>query len=187
MAPAGLRERIMELIAGEVERQRSAGDGRIVMKLNSLVDPGIITALCEASQAGVAVDLIVRGGCSLRPGVRGVSEGVTVRSIIGSFLEHSRILRFGMGERATHWIGSADMMERNLDRRVEAVVPIRDPAIRARLDRILEVLLADDRRAWQLGTEERWRRVETLTAAPRGVDTFEQLKRDAVASAVAGS
>jgi len=187
VAPAGLRERIMELIAGEVERQRTKGDGRIVMKLNSLVDPGIITALCEASQAGVAVDLIVRGGCSLRPGVPGISEGVTVRSIVGSFLEHSRILRFGMGERATHWIGSADMMERNLDRRVEAVAPIRDPVIRARLDRILEVLVDDDRRAWQLGADERWRRVETLTAAPRGVDTFAELKRDAVASAVAGS
>jgi polyphosphate kinase len=182
IAPVSLRTRIEELIEGEIERQRSDGDGVITMKLNSLVDPGIIAALCRASQAGVPVDLIVRGGCALRPGVEGVSELIRVRSIIGPFLEHSRILRFGRGDRATHWIGSADMMDRNLDRRVEAVAPVLDPFNKARLDRILEVMLADDRRAWVLGSDERWQRVEWGMEAPTGLDTFEALKREALAS-----
>ena len=182
IAPVSLRTRIEELIEGEIERQRSDGDGAITMKLNSLVDPGIIAALCRASQAGVPVDLIVRGGCALRPGVEGVSERIRVRSIIGPFLEHSRILRFGRGERASHWIGSADMMDRNLDRRVEAVAPVIEPVNKARLDRILEVMLADDRRAWTLGSDERWQRVEWGMAAPTGLDTFEALKREALAA-----
>jgi polyphosphate kinase len=182
IAPVSLRARIEELIDGEIERQRSDGDGAITMKLNSLVDPGIIAALCRASQAGVPVDLIVRGGCALLPGVEGVSDRIRVRSIIGPFLEHSRILRFGRGERATHWIGSADMMDRNLDRRVEAVTPVIDPGNKARLDRILEVMLADDRRAWELGSDERWQRVEWRLEAPTGLDTFETLKREALAA-----
>jgi len=180
VAPGSLREGVMQLIAGEVERQRTDGDGRIVMKLNALVDPVVIDALCAASRAGVAVQLIIRAGCSLRPGVAGVSEGITVRSIIGPFLEHSRILRFGSGDRASYWIGSADMMERNLDRRVEAMVPIKDREIRARLDRIIEIMLTDDRRAWQLGSDDRWRRVETLIEHPSGLDTFEALKVEAL-------
>jgi polyphosphate kinase len=126
----------------------------------------------------VPVDLIVRGGCALRPGVEGVSELIRVRSIVGPFLEHSRILRFGRGDRATHWIGSADMMDRNLDRRVEAVTPVLDPVNKARLDHILEVMLADDRRAWVLGSDERWQRVEWGMGAPTGLDTFEALKRE---------
>jgi len=183
IAPVSLRARIEELIDGEIERQQSDGDGAITMKLNSLVDPGIIAALCRASQAGVPVELIVRGGCALLPGVEGVSERIRVRSIIGPFLEHSRILRFGRGERATHWIGSADMMDRNLDRRVEAVTPVLDPGNMARLDRILEVMLADDRRAWELGADERWQRVEWRLEAPTGLDTFETFKREALMGA----
>jgi polyphosphate kinase len=180
VAPVSLRARIEELIAGEIERQRTDGDGAITMKLNALVDPGIIAALCQASQAGVPIDLIVRGGCALRPGVEGVSDQIRVRSIIGPFLEHSRILRFGSGERATHWIGSADMMDRNLDRRVEAVTPVLDAANKARLDHILEVMLADDRRAWELGSDERWQRVEWRLEAATGLDTFETFKREAL-------
>ncbi|MGH2408210.1 MAG: polyphosphate kinase 1 [Candidatus Limnocylindrales bacterium] len=182
VAPGSLRAGILKLIAGEIERQQSDGDGRIVMKLNALVDPDIIDALCAAGRAGVAVDLIVRAGCALRPGVPGLSDGITVRSIIGPYLEHSRILRFGGGERASHWIGSADMMERNLDRRVEAVVPVTDPEIRARLDHIIGLMLSDDRRAWQLGADERWQRVESLVEKPTGIDTFEVLRREAMAS-----
>jgi polyphosphate kinase len=182
VAPTGLRAGVLKLIAGEVERQATHGDGRIVMKLNALVDPAVIDALCAAGRAGVAVDLIVRAGCSLRPGVPGVSEGVSVRSIIGPYLEHSRILRFGSGDRATFWIGSADMMERNLDRRVEALAPVTDHEIRGRLDHILEIMLADDRRAWQLGADERWARVEASLVRPTGLDTFETLQAEALAS-----
>ncbi len=180
IAPVALRTRIEELIAGEIEQQQLHGDGLITMKLNAIVDPGIIAELCRASQAGVPVDLIVRGGCALRPGVEGVSERIRVRSIIGPFLEHSRILRFGQGERATHWIGSADMMDRNLDRRVEAVAPVLDPGNKRRLDHILEVMLADDRRAWELGPDERWQRVEWRLESPTGLDTFEVFKHEAL-------
>ena len=180
IAPVSLRANIEELIAGEIERQQSDGDGAITMKLNALVDPGIIAALCRASQAGVPIELIVRGGCALLPGVEGVTDRIRVRSIIGPFLEHSRILRFGRGERATHWMGSADMMDRNLDRRVEAVTPVLDPLNKARLDHILEVMLADDRRAWELGADERWQRVEWGMESPTGLDTFEVFKRDAL-------
>ena len=180
VAPVSLRTRIEELITTEIERQQSDGDGAITMKLNALVDPHIVASLCRASQAGVPIDLIVRGGCALRPGVEGISDGIRVRSIIGPFLEHSRILRFGSGERATHWIGSADMMDRNLDRRVEAVTPVLDPANKARLDHILEVMLADDRRAWELGSDERWQRVEWRLETPTGLDTFETFKREAL-------
>ena len=142
----------------------------------------MVGALCRASQAGVPVDIIARGACSLRPGVEGVSENVRVRSIIGPFLEHSRIFIFGDGDRERIYIGSADLMERNLDRRVEAAVPVTEPALQARLRTVVEVMLADDRRAWQLGPDDRWRRVETLLDAPTGLDTFEVFKAQARAS-----
>ena len=129
IAPVSLRSSILELIEGEIARQRASGDGRIRLKLNAVVDPEMVGALCRASQAGVPVDIIARGACSLRPGVEGVSENVRVRSIIGPFLEHSRIFIFGDGDRERILIGSADLMERNLDRRVEAAVPVTEPAL----------------------------------------------------------
>jgi polyphosphate kinase len=175
VAPAALREGIIDLIDKEIARQREHGDGRIVMKLNAIVDPPVIEALYRASQAGVPVDLIVRGATSVRPGVEGVSENVRVRSIVGRYLEHSRIFAFGTGERERFYIGSADMMERNLDRRVEALAPVEDPASQDRLRTILQVMLADDRRAWRLGPDDRWRRVETLLDEPTGLDTFETM------------
>ena len=106
------------------------------------------------------IDLIVRGMCSLVPGMPGVSETIRVRSVVGRFLEHSRILCFGQGDRERFLIGSADMMERNLDRRVEALVPVDDPALQDRLRTIIEVMLRDDRRAWTLDADGTWRRVE---------------------------
>ncbi|HLQ62084.1 MAG TPA: polyphosphate kinase 1 [Candidatus Acidoferrales bacterium] len=154
VAPAGLRAGILRLI----KRESRAG-GRIAIKVNNLVDPQIIEALYAAARAGAEVELVVRGICCLRPGVPGLSERVRVRSILGRYLEHSRIYRFGQGARAEHYLGSADLMPRNLDRRVEAVVPVADRGLKARLDQILELNLDDDSLAWELGAEGSWRRL----------------------------
>ncbi len=186
VAPSGLRTRLTDLIEAETERQRSHGDGRIVLKLNALVDPTLIGTLYRASEAGVSIDLIVRGMCAVRPGVDGFSESIRVRSVVGPLLEHSRILVFGQGEREQFFIGSADIMERNLDRRVEAVTPITDDESRGRLRQVIEVMLADDRRAWQLGPDDRWQRVEDVRHAPGQRDTFEILMALAQTSAGAG-
>jgi polyphosphate kinase len=156
VAPAGMRAGLLDLIRGQ-----AAPGGRITMKLNSLVDPELIDALYDASQAGARVDLIVRGICCLRPGVPGLSETIRVRSIVGRYLEHSRIFRFGNDGDAMYLVGSADLMERNLDRRVEVLSPVRASALKAQLDEILETLEADDALAWELGPDGRWRRVST--------------------------
>jgi polyphosphate kinase len=182
VAPLTLRERIIGLIDEEAEAQAAGGSGRIVMKLNAVIDPTVIDALYRASRAGVRIDLIVRGMCALRPGVPGVSENVRVRSIVGRFLEHSRVFCFGSGERERFYIGSADMMERNLDRRVEALAPVTDPALQQRLRTILDVALADDRRAWLLGSNDRWRRAEEIDTERTGIDSFETLMAQARAS-----
>jgi polyphosphate kinase len=184
VAPHGLRKGVLALIDEEIERQAQHGDGRILMKCNAIVDPTVISALYRASQAGVRVDLIVRGMCSVRPGVPDVSETITVRSIVGRYLEHSRIFVFGQGERERFYIGSADMMERNLDRRVEAMTPVADEASAGRLREIIEIMLADDRRAWQLGSDDTWRRVEEVADEPTGLDTFEALMARALAGTV---
>ena len=152
VAPLDLRQRMLVLIGEQAARAAAGRPARIVMKLNSLVDEEIIDALYEASRAGVRIDLVVRGICGLRPGVKGLSERIKVRSILGRFLEHSRIYRFGDGDDDEIWIGSADMMHRNLDRRVEVLVRVGDPGHRARLRGILELALAD-RSAWKLGPD----------------------------------
>ena len=147
VAPAHLREQLLEM----VERESSYEDGHVVAKMNSLVDQPMIDALYRASQAGTRIELIVRGICRLRPGVPGMSENITVRSIVGRFLEHSRIVRFGRPERGfTYYIGSADWMPRNLDRRVESLTPIEDPALQERLEEILDLCRADDHLSWLL-------------------------------------
>ena len=184
VAPAMLRTGLVDMIEAERERHQEFGDGRIVVKCNSIVDPASIAALYRASAAGVPIDLIVRGMCSVRPGVPGMSETVRVRSIVGRYLEHSRIFLFGTGERERYFIGSADLMERNLDRRVEALAPVNDPDSQSRLRAIIDVMLADDRRAWQLGNDDRWRRVEETTTDARDVDTFETFMNLARSSAV---
>ena len=162
LAPTSLRNRIIELIGEEADAARGGGHGRVVMKLNSLVDSKVIDALYDASAAGVEIDLIVRGICCLRPGVADLSEHIRVRSLVGRFLEHSRIYAFGDGkERAVRYlIGSADMMPRNLDRRVEVCVQVDEPEARKRLARVLEANLADDRLSWTLGPDGGWARVE---------------------------
>jgi polyphosphate kinase len=169
VAPITLRSRILEMIRDETE----APDGRIVMKMNSLVDPEMIEALYEASRAGTGVDLIVRGICCLRVGVPGLSENIRVRSIVGRYLEHSRIYRFGSERRGVHFfIGSADLMPRNLDHRVECVTEVVDGGLKDRLDRILRVNLEDDLLAWTLGAKG-WTKVPTV----RGMDTHVYLQR----------
>jgi polyphosphate kinase len=139
--------------------------------MNSLSDPETIDTLYEASQAGAQIDLVVRGICCLRPGVAGLSETIRVRSIVGRFLEHSRIYRFGTGPDATYLIGSADLMRRNLDRRVEVLTPVRDPSLKERLDEVIDTLLADDVLAWELGPDAVWRRV----SGGRGVNAQSEL------------
>ncbi|MGL4502632.1 MAG: polyphosphate kinase 1 [Planktothrix sp.] len=150
VAPVTMRKRFLELIRREIEQANQGKTGRIVVKLNSLVDPEIIATLYEASQAGVGIDLIVRGTCSLRPGLEGISDNIKVISIIGRFLEHSRIFYFYNGGQEEVYIGSADWMSRNLNRRVEAVTPIKDPDIAKELEEILGIMLSDNRKAWDL-------------------------------------
>lgn len=157
VAPDHLRPALLEHIRAEMAEP----DGRIVMKMNAVSDPALIEALYEASQAGVEIDLIVRGICCLRPGVPGLSDRIRVRSILGRFLEHSRIFRFGSERRGRrYFIGSADLMARNLDRRIEVTVPIDDPRLEARVEEILELLLADDDLAWSLDGDGGWARVK---------------------------
>jgi len=150
VAPVNLRDRILALIQREVDHARQGSSGRIVAKMNALVDPQIIAALYEASQAGVVIDLIVRGICCLRPGVPDVSETIRVVSIVGRFLEHSRIFYFHNQGQEEVFIGSADWMTRNLDRRVEAVIPIEDPGLAKDLQEILGIMMGDNRYAWDL-------------------------------------
>jgi polyphosphate kinase len=198
---------------GEIEREAAAGaDGLITIKVNGLTDPQLIDALYHASAAGTKIDLIVRGLCGLRPGVPGLSENITIRSIVGRFLEHSRIYRFGQpitgggagssGRRgapgtggdseqphashphashphasdARYFIGSADLMERNLDRRVEVLAPVLDPELRSRLDETLELNLEDDVSTWELSSSGTWQRVPQL----KGVSTQKRLQELAV-------
>jgi polyphosphate kinase len=130
VAPRGMRERVEDLIEREVAHQRAGRGGRLIFKMNALVDDRLIRKLYRASQAGVEIDLIIRGICCLRPGVPGVSENIRVISIVGRFLEHSRIYYFENGGAAEVYLGSADLMPRNLDRRVEVIFPVKDPAIR---------------------------------------------------------
>jgi polyphosphate kinase len=149
-------------LLGEIDRvtraARAGETARIRIKVNSLVDPAIIDALYAASSAGATIQIITRGICALRPGVSGLSERITVRSVLGRFLEHSRILSFTASDRTTTWIGSADLMPRNLDRRIEVLAPVEDVRLRADIDVILDALLADTRSSWQLHSNGNWRR-----------------------------
>ena len=153
VAPVSLRDRMVEMIDREAENCRKGKTGRIVAKMNALVDSQIIQKLYEASQAGVEIDLIVRGICCLRPGLPKISENIRVVSIIGRYLEHSRIFYFHNNGEEEIYIGSADWMTRNLSRRVEAVAPIESPEIFSDLQEILGVMLSDNRQAWELQSD----------------------------------
>jgi polyphosphate kinase len=174
VAPTNLRTGIMQLI----ERESVVG-GRIIIKVNNLIDPDIIDALYAASQGGAQIDLLIRSMCSLRPGVPGLSERIRVRSIVGHFLEHSRIFSFGNAGQPEYYLGSSDLMPRNLDRRVEAVVPVTNPKLRERLSEILEISLADDVLAWELGPDGTWQRVPTI----RGLNSHKRFQELALESA----
>jgi polyphosphate kinase len=150
VSPISMRDRMIAMIEREIEQVRAGKVGRVIAKMNSLVDPKIITTLYQASQAGVNIDLIVRGTCCLRPGVKGVSENIRVLSIVGRYLEHSRVFYFHNDGQEELYIGSADWMPRNLDRRVEAVTPIEDPELVQQLKDLLDLMLADNRQAWEL-------------------------------------
>ncbi len=158
VAPSGLREGLTRRIDREVAAHARGEPARIRIKVNSLVDEEIVDALYRASRAGVPVDLWVRGSCVLRPGLEGVSETVRVRSILGRFLEHSRIFVFENGGSPQVWIGSADLMPRNLDRRVEALVRVEDPAQRTRLVELMDLAMADTTASWRMGPDGGWHR-----------------------------
>jgi len=193
VSPVTLRQGILDLI----EEQTAAGPaGRIVFKLNGLTDPEMIDALYRASGAGVPIDLAIRGLCCLRPGIPELSETIRVRSIVDQFLEHSRIYRFGGSDddiphasSGTDWgggqlplkllIGSADLMERNLDRRIEVLTPVHDLELQARLLEILSLDFADDTNSWSLGSDRRWRRIPTR----QGINAQRRLKELAIGRA----
>ncbi|MEI7436988.1 MAG: polyphosphate kinase 1, partial [bacterium] len=180
-APLTLRERLLELIDGEIQRVGQGQPARIQAKLNSLVDPELIKALYAASQSGVQVDLNVRGVCCLRPGVPGLSEHIRVVSIVDRFLEHSRILCVEHGGDPQWFISSADWMPRNLDRRIELLVPVEDPACRQRLRFLMDACLNDTVKGRRLQADGRSTRAYAPAAEPRRAQ--ETLWHDAVAQA----
>ncbi len=163
VAPHGIRAGIIERVEREVAAHQGNGNGRIRLKMNALVDEQVIDALYRASQAGVHVEVVVRGICALRPGAPDFSDNITVRSVLGRFLEHSRIIHFGAIDE--FWIGSADMMHRNLDRRVEVMVQVKDLRLTAQLNDIFESALDPATRCWELGPDGQW------SASPRDDQT----------------
>ncbi|HHE32456.1 MAG TPA: polyphosphate kinase 1 [Chlorobaculum parvum] len=150
VSPISTRKRIIEMIEREIEWARKSGSGHVIMKMNSLVDAATIRALYKASCAGVKIDLVVRGICCLKPGVQGVSENIRVISIIGRYLEHSRAYYFANGDKPEVYLGSADIMPRNLDDRVETLFPIFDPALVERVKADLDLMLSDNMKAWRI-------------------------------------
>jgi polyphosphate kinase len=169
VAPTTLRSGLVKMIQKEALKPK----GRIVIKVNNLVDPEVIDALYRASQSGVRIDLIVRGICCLKPGVPGLSDGITVRSLVGHYLEHSRIFRFGNEASPDILFGSSDLMPRNLDRRVEAVVPVDDPDLKQEIVQFLELELSDDTLAWELAGDGTWSKVATA----KGLNTQALMQR----------
>ncbi|UWX58507.1 polyphosphate kinase 1 [Chlorobaculum sp. MV4-Y] len=150
VSPLNTRRWIMEMIRHEVEHQKHTGNGRIVMKMNALVDEEIIRALYRASMTGVKIDLVIRGICCLKPGIPGISENIRVISVIGRFLEHSRVYYFNNGDQARIFLGSADIMPRNLDKRVETLFPVIEPRLVESIKSDLELTLGDNRKSWQM-------------------------------------
>jgi polyphosphate kinase len=182
VAPLGLHEATLGLIAREAEHARQGRPARIVAKMNSLVDEDVIEALYRASQVGVPISLIVRGICCLRPGVPGVSENIEVRAIIDRYLEHGRIFHFANAGKDEVYISSADWMPRNFHRRVEVMIPIEDAALRSRLIEILSIQWSDNIKSWTLGATGTYMRLAPRTGQPlvRAQQRFMELTRDKV-------
>jgi polyphosphate kinase len=178
-----MRARFLELVQREIENKRKGKPARIIAKLNQLEDPEMIKALCEASAAGVSIDLIIRGFCCLRPGVPGRTENIRVRSIIGRFLEHSRIYYFANGSddplKGDIYIGSADWMYRNLSKRVEVVTPILSDGPKEKLWEILSVYLNDTRNSWTLANDGVYSRLIPAHDADENsrIGTYEALMK----------
>jgi polyphosphate kinase len=188
VAPLGMHEMVLALVAREAEHARAGRPARIVAKMNQLVDADVIEALYHASQARVPITLLVRGICCLRPGVPGVSETIEVRAIIDRFLEHGRAFHFANGGKDELYMGSADWMPRNFHRRVEAMLPVDDPVIRARLAEITELQMADNAKSWVLKPDGKYERVQPKPGAPamRCQARFIEMTRDRVKAAETG-
>jgi polyphosphate kinase len=182
VAPHGVRAGLIERIEQQAELARAGQPALVQFKVNSLVDEETTDALYRASRAGVRVDLVIRGMCALRPGVPGLSDNIRVRSVVGRFLEHSRVFRFGAGDDGEYWIGSADLMHRNLDRRVEALVRVTHPAAQAELRYVLETSMSDDCEGWDLRGDGTWAR-RTSTPAKPLVHLQESLLRRVIGGA----
>jgi polyphosphate kinase len=180
VAPLGLHEAVLGLIAREAEHARAGRPARIVAKMNALVDPDVIEALYLASQAGVRISLLVRGICCLRPGLPGVSDNIEVRTVVDRFLEHGRTFVFANGGKQEVYLSSADWMPRNFHRRVEVMVPIEDPALKARLGEILETQLQDTVKAWRLLPTGVYERVAPATPAIRSQARFIEATREKI-------
>jgi polyphosphate kinase len=184
-----MRPRLLDLITREIQNKRAGQPARIVARMNQLEDPEMVEALCEASNAGVSVDLIIRGFCCLRPGVPHHSENIRVRSIIGRFLEHSRIFYFSNGRQepteGEFYIGSADWMFRNLSKRIEVVTPMWADGLRQRLWEVLDICLRDRRQAWVLESEGKYVTLQPDFGAigPEATGTHQTLMDLALAKA----
>jgi polyphosphate kinase len=189
VAPLGMHEAVLGLIAREADHARAGRPARIVAKMNALVDADAIEALYRASQAGVSITLLVRGICCLRPGVSRVSETIEVRALIDRFLEHGRAFHFANGGNDEVYMSSADWMPRNFYRRVEAMVPVEDPVIRARLVEILQLACADNAKSWLLTPEGKYERVQPRAGVPivRAQSKFVETTRDRVKAAEASA
>jgi polyphosphate kinase len=189
VAPLTMRPRLLDLIHRETKNKLDGRPARIIAKMNQLEDPDIIEALCEASQAGVPIDLIIRGFCCLRPGVQGHTENIRIRSIIGRFLEHSRIFYFANGSQdpveGEYFIGSADWMFRNLSKRIEVVTPVFASAPKQRLWEILDICLRDQRQAWVLNPDTKYVQLHPQEGAtdPESIGAHQTLMNLALAHA----
>ena len=186
VAPLSMRDRFIELIQRESDHARAGRPARIIAKMNALVDAKAIDALYSASQAGVSIDLIVRGICCLKPGLPDLSNNIRVVSIIGRFLEHSRLYYFANGGQPEYYVGSADWMPRNFDRRVEAVAPIEKESLHERLSALLQLYLADRRQGWDLRSDGRW--IQRVPTAPvRGSHDLLQLQSWGIIAGAVGA
>jgi polyphosphate kinase len=191
VAPMTMRPRFLDLVHREIQNKRAGKPARIIAKMNQLEDPDMIEALCEASNAGIPIDLIIRGFCCLRPGVPGHTENIRIRSIIGRFLEHSRIFYFANCAQdpadGEYYIGSADWMFRNLSKRIEVVTPIFAAGPKQRLWEILDVCLRDQREAWVLDADGKYDQLRPVTGSigPEAIGTHQTLMNLALARAKA--